>query len=259
MAGHSAWKNIKHKKAAVDKKRGKVWSKCSRAILSAARQGGGDPKFNATLRYAVDEAKAANMPKDTIEKLIKKATGAGADAEAFTHVRYEGYGPGGVAIIADCLTDNLQRTAPIMRLIFEKAGGNLAKPGSVAFGFTQKGLILIEHDKISEDKLMEIALEAGAEDVVASGGDTPSSSLSPQSSRGWEVTTPPAQFLTVKESLEHAGVPLVSAEIQFLPASTVAVDAVTAAKVLRLVEALEEEDDVQKVYTNAEMPDEVMA
>jgi len=259
VAGHSAWKNIKHKKAAADKKRGKIWSKCSRAILSAARHGGGDPKFNATLRYAVDEAKAANMPKDTIEKLIKKATGSDSDAASFTHVRYEGYAPGGVAVIADCLTDNVQRTAPVMRLIFEKAGGNLAKPGSVSFGFAQKGLILIEHDKVSEDRLMEIAIDAGAEDVVASGGNTQSSALSPQSSRGWEVTTEPAQFLTVKEALESAGIPLVSAEILFVPSTTVALDAIAAAKVLRLVEALEEEDDVQKVYTNAELPDEVLA
>ncbi len=246
MAGHSAWKNIKHKKAAADKKRGKVWSKCSRAILSAARQGGGDPKFNATLRYAVDEAKAANMPKDTIEKLIAKATGADSDAATFTHVRYEGYAPGGVAVIADCLTDNVQRTAPVMRLIFEKAGGNLAKPGSVSFGFAQKGLILIERDKVSEDKLMEIAIEAGAEDVVASEG-------------GWDVTTEPSQFLAVKEALEQAGIPLVSSEILFQPTSTLTLDSASATKVLRLVEALEAEDDVQKVYTNADMPDEVMA
>jgi YebC/PmpR family DNA-binding regulatory protein len=246
MAGHSAWKNIKHKKAAADKKRGKVWSKCSRAILSAAKQGGGDPKFNATLRYAVDEAKAANMPKDTIEKLIKKATGADSDAATFTHVRYEGYAPGGVAVIVDCLTDNVQRTAPVMRLIFEKAGGNLAKPGAVAFGFAQKGLILIEAGKATEDQLVEIALEAGAEDVRSSEG-------------GWEITTEPAQFLAVKEALERASIPLVSAEILLHPNSTIAVDAATASKVLRLVEALEEEDDVQKVYTNAELPDEVLA
>lgn len=246
MAGHSAWANIKHRKARQDKLRGKAWSKCSRAILSAARQGGGDPKFNVTLRYAVDEAKAANMPKDTIEKLIKKATGAGADAESFTHVRYEGYAPGGVALIIDCLTDNIQRTAPVMRSTLEKAGGNLGKPGAVAFGFSQKGLFLIESDKVTEDRLMEVVLEAGADDVVDSGG-------------AWQVTCDPASFHSVKDALEQAGIEPASAEITMIPATTVACDASTAERVLRLISTLEENDDVQKVYHNAEIPDEVLA
>jgi YebC/PmpR family DNA-binding regulatory protein len=245
MAGHSAWKNIKHKKAAIDKKRGKVWSKCSRAILVAARAGGGDPKFNTTLRYAIDEAKSANMPKDTIEKLIKKATGE-VEGARYENVRYEAYGPGGVGMIIDCLTDNVTRTAPEMRTLFEKGGGNLAKPGAVSFGFSSRGVILIELSKATEDQLMELALDAGAEDVAASDG-------------GWEITTSPADFLAVRDAIEKAGIEVVSAEVTMVPQSTVVCDAGTVAKVLKLVDALDEHDDVQKVYHNAELPDEVMA
>jgi YebC/PmpR family DNA-binding regulatory protein len=245
MAGHSAWKNIKHKKAANDAKRGKVWSKCSRAIIVAARDGGGDPKFNTTLRYAIDEAKAANMPKDTIEKAVKKGTG---DLEGlrYDNIRYEGYAPGGVALILDCLTDNLNRTAGEIRMLFDKAGGNLAKPGAVAFSFSNKGVILIEGEKIGEDKLMEIALEAGAEDVAQSDG-------------GWQVTTEAADFLKVKDALEAAGVETASAEVAMVPQNTVECDAAAAAKVMKLVDSLEDHDDVQKVYHNADIADDVLA
>lgn len=245
MAGHSAWKNIKHRKAAVDAKRGKIWSKLSRAIIVAARQGGGDPKFNFALRYAIDDAKAANMPKDTIEKAIKKGTGE-LEGQTYENVRYEGYGPGGVAIIVDCLTDNLTRTAPEMRVVFEKQGGNLGKPNSVAFGFAAKGIILIDAAKVSEDRLMEIAIEAGAQDITNLEG-------------GWQVTTEPADFLAVKDAIEAARIEMVSAELTMVPSMTVAPDVETATKILKLIDALEDNDDVQKVHHNAELPDEVMA
>jgi YebC/PmpR family DNA-binding regulatory protein len=245
MAGHSAWKNIKHKKAANDAKRGKVWSKCSRAIIVAARNGGGDPKFNTTLRYAIDEAKANNMPKDTIEKAVKKGTGE-TEGARYESVRYEGYGPGGVAIILDCLTDNLNRTASEIRLIFDKQNGNLGKPGAVAFGFNSKGVILIEGEKVSEDRLMELAIDAGAEDVASDGG-------------GWQVTTAPADFLKVKDALVAAGIEPASAEVTMLAQNTVSCDATLAAKVLKIVDSLEDHDDVQKVYTNAEIAEDVMA
>ena len=246
MAGHSKWANIKHRKARQDAVRGKAWSKCSRAIIVAAKAGGGDPEMNLTLRYAIDEAGAANMPKDTIEKAIKKGSGTSGEGANYEQIRYEGYGPGGVAIIVDCLTDNLNRIAAEMRKIFEKGGGNLGKPGAVAFGFAAKGLILIEASKTTEDQLMEIALEAGAEDVAESGG-------------AWEVTCEPADFIGVKEAIVAAGIEPDSAQLTMIPANTVACDAKAGAKVLRLFDAIEEHDDVQKVYSNADIPEEVMA
>jgi YebC/PmpR family DNA-binding regulatory protein len=245
MAGHSKWANIKHRKAAVDKKRGKMWSKCSRAIIVAARQGGGDPKFNTTLRYAIDDAKAANMPKDTIEKAIKRGSGE-VGGESYENVRYEGYGPSGVAMIVDCLTDNPNRTAPELRLIFEKAGGNLAKPGAVAFNFSQCGVIHIESSKAAEDALMELALEAGADDVTDVDG-------------AWEVSCEPSRFQQVKEAIQAAGIEPDSAEITMVPSSMAACDAATGARVLKLIETLEDNDDVQKVYSNADIPDAVLA
>lgn len=245
MAGHSAWKNIKHKKAANDAKRGKVWSKCSRAIIVAARNGGGDPKFNTTLRYAIDDAKANNMPKDTIEKAIKKGTGD-LEGQRFETVRYEAYAPGGVAMIVDCLTDNLNRTAGEIRTIFDKAGGNLAKPGAVAFTFQSKGVVVIESGKISEEKLMELALDAGAEDVQADDG-------------AWQVVTAPGDFLKVREAIDAAGIELASAEVSMIPQTSVSCDPEQAAKVMKVVEALEDHDDVQKVYHNADIAEDVMA
>jgi YebC/PmpR family DNA-binding regulatory protein len=241
MAGHSAWKNIKHRKAAVDRKRGRIWSKLSRALIVAARQGGGDPAFNPTLRLAIDEAKAANMPKDTIEKAVKKGSGA-MGGENYVPVRYEAYGPGGVALLVDCLTDNVNRTAPEIRLILDKYGGNLGKPGSVAFSFTQFGLIHIESSKVAEDRLMELVIDAGADDVQDAGG-------------AWEVTCQPTQFARVKEAIEQAGVEPDMAELTFIPSSRSSPDGETAVKVLRLIDALEENDDVQKVYHNAEISD----
>jgi YebC/PmpR family DNA-binding regulatory protein len=245
MAGHSKWANIKHRKARQDAVKGKAWSKASRAIIVAAKNGGGDPATNLTLRYAIDEAKAVNMPKDTIEKAIKKGSGDLEDGATYEEIRYEGYGSGGVAVMVDCLTDKVQRTAPEMRKIFEKAGGNLGKPGAVSFGFNQKGLIAIEGDKVTEDQLMEIALDAGAEDVTDQDGT-------------WEITTDPADFITVKEALDAADIETLSAEITMIPTNTVACDEKTAEKILRLVDELDEHDDVQKVYHNAEIADDIM-
>jgi len=246
MAGHSKWANIKHRKARQDAAKGKAWSRCSKAIIIAAKNGGPDPDVNLALRYAVIEAKAANMPKDTIEKAIKKGSGQDDDAAAIQEVRYEGYGAGGVAVIVDCLTDNVNRTAPEIRRIFEKAGGNLGKPGSVSFGFQQKGLIVIEGEHATEDQLMEIALEAGAEDVSGDDGT-------------WTITCDPTEFGAVQEAIEAAGVEMASSEITMIPDTMVPLDASTAEKVLRLLDALDDYDDMQKVYHNGEIPDEVLA
>ena len=245
MAGHSKWANIKHRKARQDAVRGKAWSKCSRAIIVAARGGGGDPEYNLTLRYAIDEAKAANMPKDTITKAIKRGTGE-TEGASYEEIRYEGYAPSGVALIVDCLTDNLNRAAAEIRKIFEKSGGKLGKPGAVAFGFQQKGLLLFDAARVTEDQLMEAALDAGADDVVEAGG-------------AWEVTCQPRDFHRVREGLGSSGLQPDSAEVTMLPQSMVSCDAGTAAKVLRLLDALEDHDDVQNVYHNAEIPEELMA
>ncbi len=246
MAGHSKWANIKHRKARQDAVKGKLWSKCSRAIIVAAKHGGGDPDSNLTLRYAIDDAKAANMAKDTIQKAIKKGTGEDASGADYEELRYEGYGPNGIALIIDCLTDNVNRTAPEIRRIFEKGGGKLAKPGAVSFSFAQKGLIVIDGEKVGEERLMEIAIEAGADDVVRS-GDV------------WEITCEPGDFLPLRTAFEGAQLDVQSASLTMIPGTTVECDADTAGKVMRLVDAFEEHDDVQNVYTNADIPDEVMA
>jgi YebC/PmpR family DNA-binding regulatory protein len=241
MAGHSAWKNIKHRKAAVDAKRGKIWSKCARAIIVAAKSGGGDPKFNAVLRIAIDAAKAANMPRDTIEKAVKK--GAGGDgSESYESVRYEGYGPGGVAIIADCLVANVNKTAPEIRTIFDKNGGNLGVPGSVMYSFQHKGVVLVPAAATAEERLFDVALGAGAEDIA--GGE-----------EGWQVTCAPADLAKVRDALEAAGIAFEHAEVGYIPNSMTELDEATAARCARLVAALEEHDDVQKVHVNAEIPD----
>ena len=245
MAGHSKWANIKHRKARQDAVKGKAWSKCSRAIMVAVKNGGPDPETNLTLRYAIEDAKAVNMAKDTIEKAIKKASGEGNDGVTYEEVRYEGYGPAGVAIIVDVLTDNVNRTAPEMRKLFEKGNGNLAKPGAVSFGFTSSGIILIESKHVTEDGLMEVALEAGANDIISSEG-------------GFEVTCEPTDFLTVKQAIENADIAMVSSEVTMVPSTTVDCDVDTGEKVLKLIESLEDHDDVQKVYSNADIPAEAM-
>ncbi len=242
MAGHSKWANIKHRKARQDAVRGKAWSKCSRAIIMAAKNGGGDPNMNLTLRYAIDDAKAANMPKDTIEKAVKKGSG---DLEGINYeeVRYEGYGPNGVAVMIDCLTDNVNRTAPEIKKIFEKGGGKMGVNGSVSFGFAQRGLIVFESDKVTEEQLMDVALEAGAEDIIDADGV-------------WEVITEPSSMFEVKDALLSADLEPDSAKVTMIPENTIICRDKDASRILRLMEMLEEHDDVQKVYANFDIPDE---
>ncbi len=245
MAGHSKWANIKHKKAREDAKKGKVWSKCSKAIIVAAKHGGGDPETNLSLRYAIDEAKAANMPKDNIDRAVKKGSGADGDAADYEDVRYEGYGAAGVAVIVDCLTDNRARTAPEMRQLFTKYGGNLGASGCVAYNFESKGVIIIEADKTSEEQIMDLAIEAGAEDVALEDD-------------AWTVTTAPTDFITVKEAIDAAGIEMASSELTMLPNTTTPVEGADVAKVMKLIDAIEDNDDVQKVYTNMEASAEDM-
>ncbi len=244
MAGHSHWSKIKRAKGANDAKRGKIWSKIAKKIMIAAK-GGGDPRDNLALRYVIDEAKAANMPRDTIEKAILKGTGE-LGAENFESVVYEGYGPGGVAMLVDGLTNNRSRTAPELRKIFEVNGGNLATSGSVAFQFTRQGVITIKSDAADEDALMELALEAGADDVRNEG-------------EVFEIITAPAAYLKVKESIEAAGIPIEAGEVANLPNTTVAVEGEVAVKILKLIDALEDNDDVQSVSHNADIPESVNA
>jgi YebC/PmpR family DNA-binding regulatory protein len=246
MAGHSKWANIKHRKARQDAVKGRAWSKASRAIMAAVKQGDADPDTNLKLRYAIEDAKSVNMPKETIKKAIEKASGEGNDGATYQDLRYEGYGAGGVAIIVDCLTENVQRTAPIVRHAFEKHGGNLAKSGAVSFGFHSKGVILIEEGKSSEEQLMDVALEAGAEDIIEQGG-------------GFEVMTDVSSFIAVKDAIDSAGIETISAELTMLPDTMVSCDEVLAAKILKLIDVIEDCDDVQKVYSNADISDEVMA
>ena len=242
MAGHSHWSKIKRAKGANDAKRGKIWSKIARKIIIAAKNGG-DPRDNLNLRYTIDEAKAANMPRDTIEKAIKKGTGE-LGAENYESVTYEAYAPGGIAMLIEGLTNNPSRTAPDLRSTLEKHGGNLATRGAVAFQFTKQGVITIKSDAVDEDKLLEIALEAGAEDVKNQG-------------EVFEVITAPTAYLKVKEAIEAAKIPVEAAEITNMPNNTIAIDVEAAQKLLKLVDALEDNDDVQSVSHNAEVPESI--
>jgi YebC/PmpR family DNA-binding regulatory protein len=242
MAGHSHWSKIKRAKGATDAKRGKIWSKIARKIIIAAKNGG-DPRDNLNLRYTIDEAKAANMPRDTIEKAIKKGTGE-LGAENYENVTYEAYAPGGVAMIIEGLSNNPSRTAPDLRSTLEKHGGNLATRGAVAFQFTKQGVITIKSDAIDEERLMELALEAGAEDVKNEG-------------EVYEVITTPTTYLKVKEAIEAAKVPIEAGEITNMPTNTIPVDAEAGQKLLKLIDALEDNDDVQSVSHNAEIPESV--
>jgi YebC/PmpR family DNA-binding regulatory protein len=243
LSGHSKWSTIKHKKAALDARRGKLWSKLARNVTMCAKRGG-NPDDNPNLRLAIDKAKAANMPKDTIEKAIKKGTGELA-GESYEEILYEGYGPGGAAIMAKIVTDNRNRTAGEVKKIFERAGGNLGASGCVAYLFSPKGVIIVAADKISEDGLMELALEAGADDVSSS-------------ELIHEITTSPQQFVSVKESLEAANIPVQSADLSMLATTSVALDLDTARKVMKLIDALEDHDDVDDVYTNTDISDEIV-
>ncbi|WP_428387914.1 YebC/PmpR family DNA-binding transcriptional regulator [Mucisphaera sp.] len=245
MAGHSKWANIKHRKGRQDARRSKIWSKCSRAIIVAARNGGGDPAMNLALRYAIDDAKSENMPKDTIANAIKKGAG-NADGESYEAVVYEGYGPNGVAVMLDCLTDNKNRTVPELRKIFEKCGGNLGASGCVAYNFQSKGQVYISKEAISEEALMELVLEAGAEDVTDEG-------------ESFRVLTQPADLIPVREAIEAAGLEVESAQLAMIPETTVTCTGKDAKKVLDLMETLEDHDDVQKVHANFDIPDEEMA
>jgi YebC/PmpR family DNA-binding regulatory protein len=242
MAGHSHWAKIKRAKGSNDAKRGKIWSKIARKIIIAARAGG-DPRDNLNLRYTIEEAKGASMPKDTIEKAILKGTGE-LGGENYESVIYEGYAPGGVAMMIDGLTNNRARTAPELRSIFEKHGGNFAASGSVAFQFNKQGIITVKSDAVEEEKLMEIALEAGAEDVVNEG-------------EVYEVITSPATMHKVKEAIAAQKIPVELAEITYVPTSTIPLDAEKAKKLLKLVDVLEDNDDVQSVSHNAQIPDDV--
>ena len=239
MAGHSHWARIKRAKASNDAKRGKVWSKLSRAIIVAARNGGGEPDTNLTLRYAIDAAKAENMPKDTIERAVKKGTG-GLEGANFEELNYEGYGPGGVAIMCMVLTDNRNRTAPEIKRIFEQRGGNLGASNCVAWMFNSRGVIVVSADATDEESLTNLALEAGADDLAEADG-------------AFELTCDPSAFDGLRKALSDAGIKFESAEVSMVPSSTVTLTGKQAEKMIRLIEGLEDHDDVQNVYTNFEI------
>jgi YebC/PmpR family DNA-binding regulatory protein len=246
MSGHSHWAGIKYKKAAVDAKRGKTWSKLARMIIVAAKTGGGDPAANLTLRYAIDKAKAANMPKDTIEKAIKKGTGE-LEGSSFEQVLYEGYGPSGVAIMVEALTDNRNRTTPEVKRLFEKHGGSMGTGGCVSWMFSKKGLITVSTPDIEEDQLMEIALAAGADDMQNTG-------------EVFEITCDPDSYEKLRDTLKEKEIPTQVTEISMVPQNTVQVsDSQTAKKMISLMEAFEDHDDVQNTYANFDIPDEIMA
>ncbi|HPY76800.1 MAG TPA: YebC/PmpR family DNA-binding transcriptional regulator [Anaerohalosphaeraceae bacterium] len=245
MAGHSHWAGIKHKKAANDAKRGKIWSKIARMIIVAAKNGGGDPDANLSLRYAIDKAKAANMPKDTIEKAVKKGTGETGGVHYDT-VLYEGYAAGGIAVMVEGLTDNRNRTGPEIKKIFEKRGGSLGASGCVSWMFSKKGVLIVQAGTVGEDELMEIALSAGADDMQNTGSD-------------FEITCEPEAYDVLKAALEEKQISLVSAELSMMPQTTVSVqDEDTARKVLNLMDDFEDHDDVQNVYSNFDIPDPIL-
>lgn len=244
MSGHSRWSQIKRKKGKADVQRGKLFSKILREITVAARNGGGDPKGNMRLKAAVESAKEVNMPQDNIKRAIQKGTGE-LPGESYEEVTYEGYAPGGVAVLIQVLTDNRNRTAPEIRHTFEKAGGNMGSSGAVAWMFDRKGVILVDVEKIGEDDLMAKALDAGATDMR-------------RTEKVFEITTAPAEMDAVRDALAKTGVPILEAQVTYVPQSTVRVETPTAASVMRLIEALEELDDVQHVYANYDIPDEVL-
>ncbi len=245
LSGHSKWSSIKHKKGAADAKRGQLFSKLSRAIIVAAREGGPDPDANATLAAAIQKARDNSMPKDNIERAIARGSGAGADADAYETVTYEGYGPGGVAVLVEAVTDNRNRTAADVRYIFGKNDGNLGGSGAVAWLFERKGVILVPSTE-DEDEVMLAAADAGADDVQLEGSS-------------YEVTTPPDELASVRSALEATGIEVDSAELTMLPRTTVDIeDEAAARKLLRLMDALEENDDVQDVYANFDIPEGIL-
>jgi YebC/PmpR family DNA-binding regulatory protein len=246
MSGHSKWSSIKHKKGAADAKRGKLFSKLSRAIIVAAREGGPDPTGNLALANAIEKARSYSMPKENIERAIARGAGTDADAQAYETVVYEGYGPNGVALIVEALTDNRNRTASEVRHAFDKNDGNLGGSGAVAWLFERRGVILVDADGADEDELTLAAAEGGADDVTRDGST-------------FQVTSAPEALVSVREAIDAAGIPIESAELTMVPKTTIEVaDEAAAKKVLRLLDALEENDDVQDVYANFDIPEQVL-
>ncbi len=243
MAGHSKWANIKHRKEAQDNKKGKVFTKIARELTVAAKIGGGDPTSNSRLRLALDKARAANMPKDNVERAIKKGTGEGND-QIFEDIMYEGYASGGIGILIKALTDNRNRSNMEIRTVVTKRGGSMAEPGAVSWQFDNKGVIEVPVNACSEDEIMEYALESGAEDVVTEGDI-------------YVITTAPSDFEAVKNSLETKNISIEYAEVTMKPRTTIDVDKEAAKKIIALVEALEDLDDVQEVYGNYKIDDSV--
>jgi YebC/PmpR family DNA-binding regulatory protein len=247
MSGHSKWATIKRKKAAKDSKRSDQFAKLLRAVEVAAREGGGDPAANMTLASAVEKAKASSVPSDNIDRAIKRGSGADADSARYEEITYEGYAPGGIALFIETLTDNRNRTAQDVRHAFTRNGGNLGETGSTGWMFTRKGVIVVEKSAAPDDeRLLELALEAGAEDL----NDSESS---------WEIVTDPSTLAAVRDALRAAGIEVFSAELTMLPQSTIPVDGGEARRVLQLIDALEDLEDVQNVYANFDIPEEVMA
>ena len=246
MSGHSKWSSIKHKKGAADAKRGKLFSKLSRGIIVAAKEGGGDPANNLALQNAIEKAKSYSMPKDNIDRAIAKGSGADADQDAYETIVYEGYGPEGVAVIVEALTDNRNRTAADVRHLFAKNGGNLGATGAVAWQFERRGVVVVPAEGVDEDELLLVAADGGAEDV-ARDGDV------------FQVTSPPEELSAVREAIETAGMTVESAELQLVPKTTVSVDdEAKARQVMRLIDELEDNDDVQDVYANFDIPERVL-
>jgi YebC/PmpR family DNA-binding regulatory protein len=247
MSGHSHWATIKHKKGAIDAKRGKLWSKLSRAIIIAARHGGGDPSANLKLRYAIAKAREVSMPRDNIERAIKRGTGE-TEGLTFEEITYEGYGPGNVGFLVDTLTDNRNRTKGEIQKIFDRGGGKMGSAGNVAFLFERKGFISIDAKAIDEDTMMSIALEAGADDMTKNNAGT-----------AYEITCDPTLFMQVQEAIVAKGLTPVVAEVNQTPKAPTDVDVETGKKIFRLIEALDDHDDVQNVYTATNVTDELLA
>ena len=245
MSGHSKWSSIKHKKGAADARRGKLFSKLSRALIVAAREGGPDPAANLALQNAIEKARSYSMPKDNIERAIARGSGADTDAQAFETVVYEGYAPGGVAILVEALTDNRNRTAADVRHTFAKSDGNLGEAGAVAWLFERRGIVLVDA-AVDEDELTLAAAEGGADDVSLDGSS-------------YQVVAPPETLISVREAIEAAGIEVQSAELTMIPKTTIELeDEGAAKKVLRLIDALDENDDVQDVYANFDIPERVL-
>ena len=246
MSGHSKWSSIKHKKGAADAKRGQLFSKLSKAIIVAAKQGGPDPANNLALQNAIEKAKSYSMPRDNIDRAVAKGSGADADADAFESITYEGYGPEGVAVIVEALTDNKNRTAADVRHMFAKHGGNLGTDGSVSWQFERRGVVVVSAEGVDEEELFMAAADGGADDIEQDGS-------------AFEITSAPEQLAAVRSAVEVAGFTVESAELVLVPKTTVAVDDESKARqVMRLVDALEENDDVQDVYANFDIPERVL-